>query len=161
KGEGDISIFLERAFSHADEYAKDRYASIGEASQFHTKLAGVSFEGRQDRIAGLQLGTELTLQRQPENQYDANAIAVHYGALQMGFLSKGIAKHLAPHIDSGARYRARVESLTGGGEKNRGVNIYVWRDAALTIASFEAARRAAPQDDRRDVSDQDVMRALI
>lgn len=160
----NVRSFVERAFSHAQEYAKDRYASIGDATQFHTKLAGVSFEGRQDRIAGLQLGSDLVLERQPENQYDPNAIAVRFGQLQIGFISKGIAKHVAPQIDAGARYRARVESLTGGPStgsgqvKNRGVNIYVWRDAEL---SFEAARRAAPQDDRSAASDTDIMRALI
>jgi len=129
------------AFAKASEYADDRYASIGGASQFHTKLAGVSFEGRQDTIAGLSVGSELVLERQPENPYDANAIAVRFGALQLGFISRGIAKHLAPLIDEGARYRARIESLTGGAPRQaqgdtkfRGVNIYVWRDVAATLA---------------------------
>ena len=156
---GDVSSFVASAFSKASEYARDRFASIAEASQFHTKLAGVSFEGRQDRIAGLAIGSELALKRQPENQYDANAIAVLYGELQIGFISKGIAKHLAPLIDDGARYRARIESLTGGGEKNRGVNVYVWRDAALTIAEKSTTLRQAQGD--RGVTDSDVMRALI
>jgi single-stranded-DNA-specific exonuclease len=158
--------FVSRAFEHANEYAKDRYATIGGASQFHTKLVGVSFEGRQDTIAGLRVGTELMLERQPGNQYDANAIAVHYGALQLGFVRKEIAKHLAPMIDSGARYRARVESLTGGGEKNRGVNIYMWRDAEAMVrggpSSFEAPLRGAPQDDAARANPGDtVRRALI
>lgn len=79
----------------------------------------------------------LKLERQPDNPHDANAIAVHYGGLQLGFVKKGIAAHLAPAIDAGARYCARVASLTGGGEKHRGVNILVERDAVATIAQRE------------------------
>ncbi|HTX57587.1 MAG TPA: helicase-related protein [Candidatus Acidoferrales bacterium] len=168
----DVSSFIDRVFAHANEYAADRYATIGGASQFHTKLVGVSFEGRQDAIGGLQVGRELVLERQPQNPYDANALAVYYGAIQLGFVRKEIAKHLAPLIDGGARYRARIESLTGGGPstdlpdsqtRHRGVNIYVWRDAGAPLearpSSFEARRRRAPQDDA-SVSDA-VRRALI
>jgi len=153
---GDVTSFVERAFAHAKEYAQDRYASIGGASQFHTKLVGVSFEGRQDTIAGLRVGTELALEREPGNEFDPNAIAVRYGALQLGFVRKEIAKHLAPLIDGGARYRARVESLTGGGGRHRGVNIYMWRDA-------EAAIRPSSVDNARDekVANDDIRKALI
>ena len=149
--------FVERVFAKANEYAKDRYATIGGASQFHTKLVGVSFEGRQDTIAGLRVGTDLVLERQPENQYDPNAIAVRYGALQLGFVRKEIAKHLAPLIDAGARYRARIESLTGGGEKNRGVNIYMWRDAEASLAATPSTTLRYARDDKEDI----VRRALI
>jgi single-stranded-DNA-specific exonuclease len=159
--------FVQRAFERKDEYLDDRYASIGEASQFHTKLAGVSFEGRQDIIAGLREGVELQLERQRENIHDPNAIAVNYGALQLGFIKRDIAKHLAPLIDDGARYRARVENITGplrqaqdalrqaqdDRERFRGVNIYVWRDAAATVAT--RAQAARPQR-----ADDDVERAV-
>ncbi len=157
KDEGSSKdAFVEHAFAHANEYADDRYATIGGASQFHTKLVGVSFEGRQDTIAGLRLGTELELRRQPDNQHDPNAIAVHYGALQLGFISKGIAKHLAAPIDSGARYRARVESLTGGGAQHRGVNVYVWRDASFALRQAQGDTRGSfARGDTRGSSAQD------
>jgi single-stranded-DNA-specific exonuclease len=135
KSRDNLASFVSNVFAKADEYAKDRYATISGASQFHTKLVGVSFEGRQDTIAGLRVGTDLTLQRQPDNQFDPNALAVYYGALQLGFVRKEIAKHLAPLIDGGARYRARIESLTGGGDRNRGVNIYMWRDIEASLRS--------------------------
>ena len=83
------------------------------------------------------------LERQADNPYDVNAIAVRFGTLQLGFISRGIAKHLAPLIDEGARYRARVESLTGGGERHRGVNVYVWRDAAGKPLLLVPRRRCA------------------
>jgi len=147
--EDERDAFVERVFSQAKEYAADRYATIGGASQFHTKIVGVSFEGRQDTIGGLRVGTELDLRRQPENPHDSNAIAVYYGALHLGFIRKEIAKHLASPMDSGARYRARVESLTGGGERHRGVNVYIWRDAQAVVRSRPSttALRAYAQDD--------------
>lgn len=154
--------FVDRVFAQSDDYLRDRYASIGDASFFHSKLTGVSFEGRQDTIAGLQLGVELELRREPMNAYDPNAIAVCFGTLQLGYIKAGIAKHLAPQIDGGAKYRARVESLTGGAEKNRGVNIYVWRDAGASIAERAAQARDARTRALRDDSIEDaIRRALI
>ncbi len=166
-----LADFVDRAFAHSGAYLRDRYASIGDASQFHTKLAGVSFEGRQDVIAGLRVGAAVQLQRQPENRFDENAIAVFFGALQLGFINKGIAKHLAPLIDAGARYQARIESLTGGtpsassgqAQRNRGVNIYVWRDAAASIAhrAVQSAELRARVRTTGDDLEDSVRRALI
>jgi single-stranded-DNA-specific exonuclease len=139
--------FIDRVFAQSDEYLSDPYSTIGDAAHFHTKLAGVSFEGRQDIIAGLLAGATLQLLRRPENPHDANAIAVHYGDLQLGFFNRRLAAHIAPLMDRGVRYAARVASLTGGPSsldgacpersrsardglgqvKHRGVNIFVER----------------------------------
>ncbi len=97
---------------------------------------GVSFEGRQDVVAGLVPGLELELLRRPDNPYDANAVAVHYGALQIGFLRKEIAKHLAPLIDQGTRYRARIEHVTGGRGKYFGVNIRIDRESRMAAGAL-------------------------
>jgi single-stranded-DNA-specific exonuclease len=161
---GTLDQFVERVFSKREEYQRDRFSTIGDAGAFHTKLAGVSFEGRQDAIAGLRAGAELELVREPHNPYDPNAIAVRYGGLQIGFLSAGIAAHLAPAIDGGARYRARIASLTGGPSaadsgRHRGVNVFVERDAAATLAAHERDRRALP--DARDADPDRIRRALI
>lgn len=134
--------FLDRLYAKKDEYlARDRYATIGEASEFFTKVAGVSFEGRQDLLAGLREGDALALVRQPENEHDRNAIAVRIGALQIGYLNKGIARRLAPKIDEGVRYRAEVASLTGGGSRSRGVNIFVHREREPVVLPLDARAR--------------------
>lgn len=65
---------------------------------------------------------------------------MYYGALQVGFIAAAMAAHLAPVMDAGARYRAHVASLTGGGEKNRGVNIFVERDAHATLVQRDRGR---------------------
>ncbi len=74
----------------------------------------------------------LELRRESQNPHDRNAIAVHYGNLQLGFFNKRLAAHIAPLIDGGACYRARIASLTGGPQysKHRGVNILVEREAS-------------------------------
>ncbi|HLI96874.1 MAG TPA: HIRAN domain-containing protein, partial [Candidatus Baltobacteraceae bacterium] len=143
-------------FARRKEFlARDDFAGIGERDSFPTKVMGVSFEGRQDQVAGLVPGLELELKRQPDNPVDANAIAVHFGALHIGFLRKQIAKHLAPLIDGGIRYTARVEHVTGGKEgKNYGVNIRVERDRAPRSDAFALQMRA-------HADDQALRRALI
>ncbi|MBV8374340.1 MAG: DEAD/DEAH box helicase, partial [Candidatus Eremiobacteraeota bacterium] len=139
-----IDSFVQRAFAKAEEYVEDRYSTIADAARFFSKIAGVSFEGRQDVIAGLRPDAELDLRREPTNVHDSNAIAVYYGGLQLGYVKKGIAAHIAPLIDAGARYRASVASLTGGtrsdAEKHRGVNILVTRDSQETIAVRDRSR---------------------
>jgi single-stranded-DNA-specific exonuclease len=127
-------------FAKARDYVVDRYASIGDATAFHTKVKGISFEGRQDVAAGLRVDAPLELVRQPTNPKDTNAIAVHFGALQIGFISKEIATHLAPQIDAGARYVARVASLTGGGDKHFGVNVFVERDVRDVVERRDRER---------------------
>jgi len=144
------AAFVERVFAKSDEYLRDSYSTIADAPRFHTKIAGVSFEGRQDTIAGLRAGASLQLARQPENPHDRNAIAVHYGNLQIGFLNKRLAAHIAPLIDAGASYRARIASLTGPStssgqaadeKKFRGVNIFVERESDSTPLRQAAHRR--------------------
>ena len=76
-----------------------------------------------------------------------NAIAVRYGALQIGFLRREIAKRLAPNIDAGDRYTARVASITGGGARSTGVNIHVRRERLHRPAvSGIASGGAAPEE---------------
>ena len=124
----------------------------------------------------------LELRRESHNPHDRNAIAVHYGNLQLGFFNRRLAAHLAPLIDGGACYRARVASLTGpstrpvlserseskgsgqAGEqpRYRGVNILVEREASAGIVG--RVRRDALQEDERGDADaiaERVRSALI
>jgi single-stranded-DNA-specific exonuclease len=148
--------FVDRLFRQSKNYlAREPYAGIADASHFHTKVVGVSFERRQDMLAGLSEGLELSLERQPENPHDANAIAVKFGAMQIGFLKKDLARQLAPHIDKGVRYRARIASLTGGvRDKNRGVNIYVQREAAIALLTQQRI-------EERGHADHDALRRAL
>src|SRR5579872_7484318 len=62
------SDFVDQMFARRNEFlARDDFACIGERDSFPTKVMGVSFEGRQDQVAGLVPGLELELKRQPDN----------------------------------------------------------------------------------------------
>ncbi|MHB8152642.1 MAG: helicase-related protein [Vulcanimicrobiaceae bacterium] len=160
-----LSTFVDAAFAAKDSFLeRDPYASIGAVDGFYTKVVGVSFEGRQDVLAGLQPEFGLELKRQAENAHDSNAVAVYYGNLQLGYLRAGIAKHLAPAMDAGVLYRAKIASLTGGPAPgsatqkiHRGVNLYVWRTAgsSATASGDRMARESWDGDAQR------VRRALI
>jgi single-stranded-DNA-specific exonuclease len=151
----DASRFLAELFAKKSEYLdRDRFASIGDADDFFTKVVGVSFEGRQNSVAGLVPGHPLELERQPDNAFDTNAIAVRFGALQLGFIRKEIARRLAPNVDAGDIYIATVASVTGGGERNVGVNIHVRRKRAGTAV-------AVARDDARVPATSDALRVAL
>jgi single-stranded-DNA-specific exonuclease len=149
-------MFLEALFASKDRYLeRDPYGSIGESSEFNTKLVGVSFEGRQDMVAGLAAGDPLELKRQPENPKDSNAVAVFFGTLQVGFIRAAIAQRIAPNIDGGDRYEAVVSGVTGGGEgRHVGVNIRVRRRRPATHTS-------APRPELGSLDADAILRALI
>ncbi|PKQ37105.1 MAG: single-stranded-DNA-specific exonuclease RecJ [Actinobacteria bacterium HGW-Actinobacteria-1] len=138
------AALVEDLFTHAEEIlARGDYAGIAEADSFHTKLAGVTFEGRQDIIARLTEGTPLRLERQPENPYDPNACALFdpFGD-QVGFFNRMLAGALAPYIDAGVEYDVSVTEVTGGAEgESRGVNVLVARHDAV-VDDEEAAQAA-------------------
>ncbi len=145
------TAFLAELYARSAEFlSRDPYASIGDSFGFHTKVVGVTFEGRQDLVAGLEPGVELALVRDPDNAYDSNAVRVQLGTLQIGFIKKPIAARIAPNIDAGERYRAEVRQVTGGGTRSVGVNIWVSRERP-------AAARAGAQRGRAG----DVLTALI
>jgi single-stranded-DNA-specific exonuclease len=107
----------------------------------------VSFEGRQNLVAGLAPGDPLDLVREPENPHDPNALAVRYGRLHLGYLRREIAQRLAPVVDAGERYRVSVGSITGGGERHVGVNIRVRRERATSAMPVPPTDRRAPEAD--------------
>lgn len=152
--EEPIDVFVDRLFASSQRYLdRDPFAGIGERESFPTKVVGISFDKRQATAAALEPGVDLDLRREPENPADAHAIAVYYGNLQIGFLRRQIAAHLAPLLDKGILYRARVEHVTGGGEKHYGINIRVEREARSrrTQTTVPAGLRA----------DRDAVRAAL
>jgi single-stranded-DNA-specific exonuclease len=137
---------VEDLFAKADAIlAREEYAGIEEAAAFHTKLAGVTFEGRQDALERLSAGAPLRLERQPDNQFDANAVALfdpHGG--QVGFFNRRLAAALSPSIDAGVAYDVEVTEVTGGDEgRSLGVNVLVSRRDASRAEDDRAEQRAA------------------
>lgn len=122
--------FIESLFLKAPKILRDeKYKNITEARSFNTKLKGVSFEGRQDYISTLHRGEEIILQRDISNPVDRNAIGAYdRKGNHLGFLAKEMSSEIAPVFDKGVKYRAWVTQVTGGGEKNYGLNIFVQKE---------------------------------
>lgn len=55
---------------------------------------------------------EAKLRRKPDNEHDPNAIAVYFRGKQVGWVSANMAKHLAPLMDQGQRFRAWFSQVT-------------------------------------------------
>ncbi len=103
--------------------------------EFYTKVAGVTFEGRQRYIRHMQVGERLTLERDRYNPYDSNAIKViNARGEQIGFISRDVAAQLAPKMDRGVFCYAVCSAITGDNPgDNLGVNIKVIEDEERII----------------------------
>ncbi len=89
---------------------------------------------RQRVLAVLHPGEPLTLQRQPDNPHDANAVAVLAGRHIIGFIPRADAHQVAALIDAGIPYRAQLHELTGGipGYDSFGAKVCIaWRDGKM------------------------------
>lgn len=88
------------------------------------RVTGTTFENRQERLAFLkQFRPEelsVTLEREPENQYDTKAIkvVVHIKSLKrrtvIGYVPKGLARELAKDLDTGVQVKASLMEIIGG-----------------------------------------------
>lgn len=111
---------------------------------FYTKLAGVTFEGRQQVLQVLERlektnkdKVKLILRREPENQYDSHAIAVdatYYDdtflsevTRQAGYIRKEVAVDLSDDLENGYDFVVLDFETTGGYQKARGINIKILR----------------------------------
>lgn len=110
---------------------------------YHSKLVGVTFEGRQDVIKVLKGDEELRFRREPHNEHDKDAVAVDVfiddeGILvgetpikvegywkPIGFISRDNNNELARVLDDGKFASIKLSEITGGNGKSYGVNVYI------------------------------------
>ena len=88
------------------------------------RVTGTTVENRQQRLAFLKQfrpeDLSVTLEREPENQYDAKAIkvVVHIKPLKrrtvIGYVPKGLARELAKVLDTGVQVKASLREIIGG-----------------------------------------------
>ena len=111
------------------------------------RAAGTSFENRQERLSFLkQFSPEdlsVTLEREPDNRYDPNAIriVVHIHSIRRrtvtGYVPTGLARELAKVIDMGIQVKASLMQIIGGYsyKENLGalVNITVYKETPLPV----------------------------
>jgi len=127
-------------------------------TSYHSKLVGVSFEGRQDIIKTLKGNEKIRFRREPDNPYDSNAIAVDVLALEpgmayeekatdwvpIGYIAKDKNAELALVIDEGKEASIKISEITGGDTKHYGVNVFI---------SYETKRKLVRSKDAKLVKD--------
>ncbi len=90
-----------------------------------TKLAGVTYDNRQDSISRCHDCDTLELIREPDNPYDSNAIRVMDAGRTLGYIPAAQAATLAPYMDAGEEIaNCFIDRITGG-DLNLGVNITI------------------------------------
>jgi len=126
----DTGALLDRLFARAAEYlAEVRDSTVEDAAALYTKVVGVTFDGRQQIVGTLRPGDRLRLIREPANPHDPHAVqVVTLDGRALGYLRARLAGRLSPSIDAGARYRATVAAVTGGGDRSSGINILLERE---------------------------------
>lgn len=88
------------------------------------RAAGTTFENRQERLNFLrQFKPEdltVTLEREPENRFDRNAIRIVVHILPIsrrtvvGYVPKGLARELSRVLDMGVQVKASLMKIIGG-----------------------------------------------
>ena len=132
-----------------NEQKKEYYIS----NSFHTKVVGVTFEGRQRYVKECYVGQSLDLVRDKMNPYDSNAIAVYAGNNQVGFISKELASKLAPQMDQGKVFSCEVSEVTGGGQNNYGLNIKIGQIETKKVEEYNSERWDDDQWSTEDIAD--------
>jgi len=103
---------------------------------FYSKLVGVTFlntdgSSRQGLLTQFSDISEenplpLVVERDPENPYDPNAVAVRlHSGQQLGFLSKKINEIVSEWLDTGETVFIEGVSITGGFPNHLGLNIWI------------------------------------
>lgn len=91
------------------------------------KAVGVTFEGRQEVLARLQMGDRVWLEQEPNNAYDPNAIKVcRSNGEQIGYLSRQLAASIVPYFQAyGYPVKGKVTLLTGATWGNYSLGVVI------------------------------------
>lgn len=97
--------------------------------KYNSKLVGVTFEGRQAVISLLKGDEQLSCRREPENEYDKNAVAVDVLVgeewLPIGYIAKDKNQEIAASMDAGIVPKITLANITGGDGKSFGINFEI------------------------------------
>lgn len=82
------------------------------------RVAGVTFEGRQELLSQIDRDTPIILERDRRNPHDFHAVKVMAGVSRswehVGFLPRAMARLVSKSLDQGVSLSASVHRRTGG-----------------------------------------------
>ena len=114
------SQIIERIGRSALEKALPKIKSVYPFTQvkgrvISTRVVGVTFEGRQEVVAKLQMGDRIWLEMEPDNPCDHNAIKVcRSNGEQVGYINRKLAEDISPYFRAyGYPVHGKVSLLTG------------------------------------------------
>lgn len=77
---------------------------------FKSAIVGMKFhEGADKILAEAPDGMAVTLVREPDNEFDPSAIAVHVDGIKCGFVPRAQSERLAEDLDNGTPVTAMIE----------------------------------------------------
>ena len=98
----------------------------------YSKVNGTTFRekemGRPLPWDDMEEGHPLTLEREPHNAYDPNAIKILWKGTHIGYIPRNTAETVAKLIDDGKlNFWAVIDCITGGekGKEQKGINIRI------------------------------------
>lgn len=83
-------------------------------------IVGMNHQGTEAIVAELKPGTAVTLVREPDNKFDAFAVAVWVAGVHVGYIPKSHNKPLAAKIDADGELTAIMGMDEGGGNVQTG-----------------------------------------
>ena len=77
---------------------------------FFAELRGINFRPIETQVYALNMseGQDVSLEREPDNKYDENAIKVIAEDHFIGYVAKEVAEDLAPILDAGDSYHGFI-----------------------------------------------------
>jgi len=95
-------------------------------NQIYSKIVGSTFCDGQVHIEKLTKEEELIATREPQNEFDPNAISItNKNGNKLGYIPKDTAKGISEAVDVGNTLKEFVSEVTGVGSKYVGCNIIV------------------------------------
>ena len=97
-----------------------RRDALGLDREVLARVAGVTFEGRQEYLAAMGPRTEIKLERDRRNPYEFIAVKVladlggTEGWVHVGFIPSTMSKLVSKSVDNGVKLSATVHRLSGG-----------------------------------------------
>ena len=86
--------------------ARDRSVLIQDSP-----LAGFQFHPGEEIWPSLTVGAPLALVREPNNRHDANAVAVYFQKVKLGYVPRGENSAIAQMLDRGERLAGSINQL--------------------------------------------------
>lgn len=142
-------VALEDADKERSRRAKAEAADSRERNRplehYDFMVAGVRYEGRSQAVETWAApDVAIQFEREPKNRYSKNAtlVKVQVADAVLGYVPEVLAADLAPLLDSGHQYRARIKKVLGGGRSPVPVVVadIFGPDADLADAGTEAFR---------------------